>query len=147
MTGARFRLHRNAARQLTLELGGDLDENAALYCESETRADLALVASGSLQVLWDLRGVTSYSLEARMVLARLQQFLAAKSQRTAYVATDAVTRSLALWAARMGEQTAACIAADRAAAQAWLAASTPTLPLRAGVKAEVTAGVPKLALP
>ena len=125
MTRAAFRLHRSAARRLTIELVGDLDERLALDCECEVRVDLALVAAGSLRVLWDLRAVTGYTLEARVVLARLQQFLVLKAQRTAYVAAGPATRSLALWAARMGQQLEACIAAERAAAEAWLDAAPP----------------------
>jgi hypothetical protein len=149
MTRAGIRLYRNASRRLSIELAGDLDENTALYCERETRADLALVASDSLLVLWDLSAVTSYSFEARSVLARLQQFLASKAQRTAYVAGNPATRSLALWAAHMGEQTAACIAADRTSAEAWLGESAALranpLPLRASEAALLAP--PKLALP
>jgi hypothetical protein len=98
-----------------------MDETTALFCELETRADLALVVRRSLNVLWDLRGLTGYSLEARGVFVRLQQFLSSKTLRTAYLAQDPVARSLALWAARMGNQSSACIAADHDAAAAWLA--------------------------
>jgi hypothetical protein len=123
MTNAGVRLYHDASHRLTIELGGELDEPLALYCECEVRVDLAQAASRSLCVLWDLSAVTGYSLEARLVLARLQQFLAGKALCTAYVAPAAATRSLALWAARMGEQVDACIAADRPAAEAWLAAA------------------------
>lgn len=120
MTSPGFRLYRNASRRLTIELAGEIDEPTALYCERETRADLALVADSSLRVVWDLSGVTGYSLDARVVLVRLQQFLTIKAERTAYVAAEATARSLALWAARMGDEARACIAADREAAEAWL---------------------------
>ena len=120
MTSPGFRLYRNASRRLTIELAGEIDEPTALYCERETRADLALVADSSLRVVWDLSGVTGYSLDARVVLVRLQQFLTVKAERTAYVAAEATARSLALWAARMGDEARACIAADREAAEAWL---------------------------
>jgi len=123
MTFAGFRLYRDATRRLTLELAGEVDEAAALALECEARVDLALVAGGSLRVLWDLSAVRGYTLEARVVLARVQQFLATKSRGTAFVAPQLTTRSLALWAARMGDGRPACIAADRAAAEAWLAAS------------------------
>jgi hypothetical protein len=120
MTTPGFRLYRNASQRLTIELAGEIDEDTALYCERETRADLALVPDASLRVVWDLTGVTGYSLDARLVLVRLQQFLAIKADRTAYVAVEPTARSLALWAARMGDQARACIAADREAAEAWL---------------------------
>lgn len=120
MTSPGFRLYRNASRRLTIELAGEIDESTALYCERETRADLALVADASLRVVWDLSAVTGYSLDARVVLVRLQQFLTIKAERTAYVAAEATARSLALWAARMGDEARACIAADRDAAEAWL---------------------------
>jgi hypothetical protein len=120
MANPSFQLFRSASHTLTLRLSGDLDEAVALHCERETRADLTLVVQPSLRVLWDLRALSSYSLESRVVVVRLQQFLAAKALRTAYVANTAAARSLALWAARMGDQSAACIAADGAAAEAWL---------------------------
>jgi hypothetical protein len=120
MTSPGFRVSRTAVQRLTIELLGVLDEETALRCERETRTDLAAAADGSLRVLWDLSTVTSYSLEARGVIVRLQRFLAQKAQRTAYVAPDATPRSLALWAARMGNEAGACIAADQAGAEAWL---------------------------
>jgi hypothetical protein len=120
MANARFQLFRSAAQALTLQLSGDLDESVALHCERETRADLTLVAQPSLRVLWDLRALESYSLESRVVVVRLQQFLSTKALRTAYVANTPAARSLALWAARMGDQSAACIAADLGGAEAWL---------------------------
>jgi hypothetical protein len=123
MTSPGFRLYRNASRRLTIELAGEIDESTALYCERETRADLALVADASLRVVWDFSAVTGYSLDARVVLVRLQQFLTSKAERTAYVAVEATARSLALWAARMGDEARACIAADRDAAEAWLVES------------------------
>ena len=120
MHNARFQLFRSASQTLTLQLSGDLDEAVALHCERETRADLTLVMRPSLRVLWDLSALSSYSLGSRVVIVRLQQFLSAKALRTAYVATTPAARSLALWAARMGDQSAACIAADAAGAEAWL---------------------------
>lgn len=120
MTDARFQLFRSATKTLTIALSGELDESTALLCERETRADLALVEHPSLHVLWDLRALSGYSLEARGVVVRLQEYLSAKAVRTAYLAQGPVARSLAVWSARMGKQPAACIAADRAAADAWL---------------------------
>jgi hypothetical protein len=120
MTSSGFRVSRTAVQKLTIELLGALDEEIALCCERETRADLAATAEGSLRVLWDLSSVIGYSIEARGVIVRLQRFLARKAQRTAYIAPDATPRSLALWAARMGDEAGACIAADRAGAEAWL---------------------------
>jgi hypothetical protein len=120
MANARFQLFRSATQTLTLALSGELDESTALYCERETRADLALVVRRSLRVLWDLQALTGYSLEARVVFVRLQQYLSNKALRIAYVADGPVARSLALWSARMGNQSGACIAADHAAAADWL---------------------------
>jgi hypothetical protein len=117
-----FRVHRSpCAQRLTIELNGEIDEDAALSCERETRAQLAATAERSLHVLWDLSRLTDYSLAARAAIVRLQCFLTGKAQRTAYVAPHAMTRSLALWTARMGNQSQACIAADRDAADLWLA--------------------------
>lgn len=120
MANARFQLFRSASQTLTLQLSGDLDESVALHCERDARADLMLVVRPSLRVLWDLRALDSYSLESRVVVVRLQQFLSTKALRTAYVANTQSARSLALWAARMGDQSAACIAADLSGAEAWL---------------------------
>lgn len=115
-----FQITRSAKQWLTVQLCGELDESTALCCERETRVDLALVVRPSLRVLWDLRLLTGYSLESRGVVVRLQQYLSPKSLRTAYVADAAAARSLALWVARMGSQTGACIAGDHAEAEAWL---------------------------
>jgi hypothetical protein len=120
MANTCFQLFRSASQTLTLQLSGDLDEATALHCERETRADLQLVVRPSLRVLWDLSALDSYTLESRVVVVRLQQFLSTKALRTAYVANSQAARSLALWAARMGDQSAACIAADHAGAEAWL---------------------------
>ena len=120
MANARFQLYRSASHALTLHLSGDLDETVALHCERDTRADLMLVVRPSLHVLWDLSALSGYSLESRVVVVRLQQFLSTKALRTAYVANTPAARSLALWAARMGGQSAACIAADQCGADAWL---------------------------
>jgi len=120
MANSRFQLFRSASQTLTLQLSGDLDEGVALHCERDARADLTLVVRPSLRVLWDLRALESYSLESRVVVVRLQQFLSTKALRTAYVANTQSARSLALWAARMGDQSAACIAADLSGAEAWL---------------------------
>jgi hypothetical protein len=120
MTNPGFRVTRSAIDRFTVELGGMLDEETALACERETRVQLALVGDASLLVLWDLSTVDGYSLEARMVIVRLQRFLTVKAERTAYVAADAAARSLAVWAARMGNDARACIAADHDSAIAWL---------------------------
>ena len=120
MTSSGFRIARNTYQQLRLELAGDVDEEIALSCERETRAQLALANAGSLRVLWDLTGVKSYSLEARVVIVRLQRFLNTKAVRIAYIAADATPRSLALWAARMGGDERACVAADRDSAEMWI---------------------------
>ena len=120
MANTCFQLFRSASHTLTLQLSGDLDEAVALHCERDTRADLMLVVQPTLRVLWDLSALRSYTLESRVVVVRLQQFLSTKALRTAYVANTAPARSLALWAARMGGQSAACIAADQGGADAWL---------------------------
>jgi hypothetical protein len=122
MTNSGFRVYRNALKRLTVEMAGAIDEDLAMRCEREARAQLALAADGSLRVLWDLSAVESYSFEARVVIVRLQRFLSTKGDRTAYVAVAATPRSLALWTARMGNDDArACIAADHESAEAWLA--------------------------
>jgi len=121
MTNPGFRVYRNALKRLTVEMAGAIDEDLAMRCEREARAQLALAAERSLRVLWNLSAVESYSFEARVVIVRLQRFLSTKADRTAYVAVAATPRSLALWAARMGNDARACIAADHESAEAWLA--------------------------
>ncbi len=120
MTDSLFQVERTRPDELTLRLGGVLDENAALGCEREARAQLSLAKNGSQRILWDLREVTGYSLEARAVVVRLQRFLADKAQRTVYVATRPEPRSLALWAVHMAGHLDACIATDLESAQAYL---------------------------
>jgi hypothetical protein len=143
MTNPGFRVCRSAIDQFRVELAGTIDEEIALSCERETRVELALVADGSLRVMWDLSAVVGYSLEARMVIVRLQRFLTAKADRTAYIAADATPRSLAVWAARMGNDARACIAADYDGARTWLSGGVdPTTQIRqvAGGRAPSVAG-------
>ena len=127
MASGQYQVHRNTASQLTLLLSGAIDEETVLGCERETRMRLAVAEGGSLQILWDFRGVESYSFEARIVLVRLQRFLALKAACTVYVAAELAARSLALWAAHMGGHGRMCITADVKGAQSWLAGeSEPT---------------------
>jgi hypothetical protein len=120
MASGYFQVERCLASQLNLRLGGDIDEETVLRCERETRMRVALVADSSLQILWDLREVASYTFEARIVLVRLQRFLAVKAARTVYVAAELAARSLALWSAHMGGFGRMCIATDVPSANAWL---------------------------
>jgi hypothetical protein len=125
MASGYFQVHRSLASQLNLRLGGEIDEETVLGCERETRMRVALVERGALDVLWDLSAVESYTFEGRIVLVRLQRFLAEKAARTVYVAADTAGRSLALWAAHMGGHgRMTCITADLAGAMAWLAGET-----------------------
>lgn len=127
MASGHFQVQRCTATQLTLLLSGVIDEETVLGCEREMRARVALAERGSLQILWDLCGVVSYSFEARIVLVRMQRFLAVKASCTVYVADELPARSLALWAAHMGGHGRMCITADLAGAHAWLAGeSEPT---------------------
>ena len=126
MASGTFRVQRSTQTQLTLQLGGEIDEETVLGCERETRSRVSLVEPNSLHVVWDLRDVVSYSFEARIVLVRLQRFLASKALRTAYIAGEPVARSLALWAAHMAGHAAqapispTCIVPDLPSANAWL---------------------------
>ena len=124
MASGYFHVQRSLSSQLNLRLGGEIDEETVLGCEREARMRIALVESGSLLILWDLREVESYSFEARIVLVRLQRFLATKAARTVYVAAETAARSLALWAAHMGGYGRMCIVADVPSARAWLSTDT-----------------------
>lgn len=124
MASGYFQVQRRLATQLSLVLSGEIDEETVLGCERETRVRVALVEDGSLEILWDLRGVESYTFDARIVLVRLQRFLAVKASRTVYVAAEPTARSLALWAAHMGGEGRICIATDLPSAMAWLAGET-----------------------
>jgi hypothetical protein len=124
MASGYFQVQRCLSTQLNLRLGGEIDEETVLDCEREVRMRIALVERDSLQILWDLRDVESYTFEARIVLVRLQRFLAVKAARTVYVAAELAARSLALWAAHMGGYGRMCIASDVASARAWLAGET-----------------------
>src|SRR5262245_3125786 len=112
MASGLFQVQRCHATQLNLRLSGEIDEDTVLGCERETRMRIALVTRGSLQILWDLREVESYTFDARIVLVRLQRFLALRAARTVYVAAKPAARSLALWAAHMGGHGRMCITAD-----------------------------------
>jgi len=120
MASGHFQVQRCLANQLNLRLSGEIDEETVLGCEREARMRIALVEAGSLQILWDLRDVESYTFDARIVLVRLQRFLALKASRTVYVAAELAARSLATWAAHMAGQGRICIVAELPAARAWL---------------------------
>jgi hypothetical protein len=120
MASGHFQVQRCLATQLNLRLSGEIDEETVLGCEREARMRIALVEAGSLQILWDLRDVESYTFDARIVLVRLQRFLALKASRTVYVAAELAARSLATWAAHMAGQGRICITAELPAARAWL---------------------------
>jgi hypothetical protein len=124
MASGTFHVQRSLSSQLNLRLSGDIDEETVLGCEREARMRIALAGSGSLLILWDLRDVESYSFEARIVLVRLQRFLATKAARTVYVAAATAARSLAMWAAHMGGYGRMCIVADVPSARAWLSSDT-----------------------
>ena len=120
MASGHFQVQRCLATQLNLRLSGEIDEETVLGCEREARMRIALVQRGSLQILWDLRDVESYTFDARIVLVRLQRFLALKAARTVYVASELASRSLATWAAHMAGQGRICITSELSAARAWL---------------------------
>jgi hypothetical protein len=120
MASGHFQVQRCLATQLNLRLSGEIDEETVLGCEREARMRIALVEAGSLQILWDLRDVESYTFDARIVLVRLQRFLALKASRTVYVASELAARSLATWAAHMAGQGRICITSELPAARAWL---------------------------
>jgi hypothetical protein len=124
MASGHFQVQRCHATQLNLRLSGEIDEETVLGCEREARMRIALASAGSLQILWDLREVESYTFDARIVLVRLQRFLALKASRTVYVAAELSARSLALWAAHMAGQGRICITAEIGAGRAWLSGET-----------------------
>lgn len=106
---------------LRVVIEGPLDEATALACENEVRMQVALARDGSLDVLWDLRALTSYTLPARNVLVRVHGFLGPKARRTVYVAERAEPRGLALWAVHMAGHGHAHLSPDLETADAWLA--------------------------
>jgi len=121
MASGHFQIERCNATQLDLRLSGAIDEETVLGCEREARVGSTLAERASLHILWDLREVASYTFDARIVLVRLQRYLAPKAARTVYVAAEAAARSLALWAAHMGGEGRMCITAELGPARAWLA--------------------------
>lgn len=115
-----FTVSRVQPEEICIALHGALDEETALACEREVRTQLSLSKDGSLHVLWDLHELTSYTLDARAVLVRLQKFLASKASRTVYVAERPEPRSLALWAVHMAGHWHAHLSVDVETARAWL---------------------------
>jgi hypothetical protein len=115
-----FHVSRPRHDELCIELREHLDEGTALACERELHTQAALAKDASLDVLWDLRELTGYTLEARNVLVRMQSFLGSKARRTVYVAERAEPRGLALWAVHMASHWHAHLSKDLASARAWL---------------------------
>jgi hypothetical protein len=112
-----FQLNRTPLDELAIELSGTLDEHTALLCEREVKTQLNQARAASLRVLWDLRALEAYSIEAREVLVRLQRFLSEKANRTVYVATRPEPRSLAVWVLRMANHRDGHVAQDLDAAR------------------------------
>jgi hypothetical protein len=123
MGAGRFVVLRKAADQLNLELVGELDEPLLRECVAETRAQVIAARPAGVRVLVDLTGVEGYSLEARDALTALQKHLDDKTSQTAYVATSAAGRGLALWVIHMTEAQVIKCFARRADAEAWLGGS------------------------
>jgi hypothetical protein len=101
MVAGHFRICRKAADRLEVELAGELTERVMVACDAEARTHLSVTKAGGVKVLFDLTCLTGYSLEARDALVALQRFLGGKASQTAFIASTASGRSLALWVAHM----------------------------------------------
>lgn len=73
------------------------------------------------ELLVDLTGMSGFTSEARRALADLQQALAARAVRTAFVADRPRLRGLALWLAHTTNDPLARPFHQRTQAEAWLA--------------------------
>ena len=144
MVAGHFRIRRNAADRLVVELEGDLDQRIVLDCDAEVRAQLSVAKPGGVKVVIDLLGVVGYSIEARDELVSLQRFLGAKASQTAFVTASTAGRSLALWIAHMTEGQVIKAVSNHEAAVAWFAgASGPTTGVRPVVPRDRDGATPR----
>ena len=136
MSPGSFSVVRRATDKLDLELAGDLTEADVGACETELRALLSATKQGALKALFDLRGIEGYTLAARAALVSLQRFIDTKANQTAFVASSAVSRGLALWVMHMTEQPSIKSFASREDAVAWLSGDVgPTTGVRPVMRA------------
>jgi hypothetical protein len=128
-----------------IRLTGELDEAAMLQVETELGIRLAHAPMRQLHVIFDLRCVDDYSLQARDVFVRIQKFVASRARRTAYVADRPNLRALALWAVRISKDSSAQVVVSMPDAEAWLGqpstGGVPTDPTPSDRVAPVHGGV------
>jgi hypothetical protein len=80
---------------------GPIDEQAASALEKAVAEAIGTLEKGTFNVVFNLRGVTDVSLDARPVLVKVQKLLATKAKRTAYYDDRPTFRGLALWIAHL----------------------------------------------
>jgi hypothetical protein len=131
MGTGQFEVTRKSADQLEIALGGELTERTVASCDAEVRAQLSASKPAGVAVLVDLTKVSGYSLEARDALVGLQRSLAGKARQTAYLASNAGSRSLSLWVRHNADAQTVKIFNDMTDAQAWIGGfSGPTTGVR-----------------
>lgn len=118
-TSYTIKLH--GGNQLRVELFGMLDEPSAVLLEGALSREVSKFASGSFSVLFVLAGMSDCTMQARMVLARIQGVLAKKARRTVYLDDRPRFRGMALWVMHLaGDGNAKAVSSPEQARQ-WLA--------------------------
>jgi len=83
--------------RVRIELYGSIDEPAAKELEAEVLKVVEPLAPRSFEVMISLAGAINCALNARPVMARIQQAFAQRARRTAYVDERPFMRGMALW--------------------------------------------------
>lgn len=138
MAAARYDIENGSAR-LVVRLGGEFDDVMAEQLE-KALGEILEKRSGAFHTLVDLCGLEECSVFARTVLVRIQRALAAKSQRTAYLANQSRFRGLGLWICHLAEDPNARAVVTEEAAEAWFQGTQARDPLDRLTRKRLTNG-------
>lgn len=121
MTPASFKFSEPVSGRVMIWLIGTFDESDAVAFEEALQSRFRERALGGLHVLYYLDGVEKFNVLARAVLIRAHRFLARRSRRTAFIASSAVLRGLALFVVSQADDPDAKVVASQTLADQWLA--------------------------
>jgi hypothetical protein len=115
-----FKIARRSAGKLEIEFAGELTDAVVRACDADLRAQLSAAKAAAIKATIDLRDIEAYALEARDALVALQRFLGTKTNQTAFIASTAASRGLALWVMHTTEGQVIKTFAQPDDAEGWL---------------------------
>lgn len=114
----------NGTSHLVVTLSGRLDVSGGEEFEQDFSSQLGAAERDPNTVLFDLSDLRHCTLQARTILLTIQEQLAAKGCRTAYLATRPRLRGLALWIVHLARDANARVVLNESQAEDWLEASS-----------------------